>query len=501
LLVERERRKEILAIALPILGGMVSQNIMNLVDTGMVGRWGGDPALAAVGMGSFINFMAVAFLMGMSVGVQAIASRRKGEARLDEMAHPLNGGLALALGIGLPFGLLLFWLAGDIFGLLNDDQSVVAMGTPYLQARLCAMIGVGANFSFRGYWNAINMSALYMRTIIVIHLVNIFLNWVFIFGNLGAPELGAMGAGVATAIATYVGTAYYFYLGFKHARENGFLDDLPSRKSLWSMLKLAGPTGVQRFFFAAGMTCFFWIVGLVGRAELAAANVLINLLLVGILPGIGFGMAGASLVGQALGRGDKEDATRWGWEVMRLTMLVVALVGIPGLLFPDLILGIFITNPDTLALARLPLQLVAGTLFLDTAGLVLLSTLQGAGDTRRTMLISIVIQWAFLLPLAYLVGPALKYGLLGIWIVLLVRDRQRFAVRWTPTTTCMLWRRDLMERSGSGRRAGSSRTTARRFAPSPPTASRRCPTEAWRHGAIPCGLGGRAASTGTTALV
>jgi putative MATE family efflux protein len=277
------------------------------------------------------------------------------------------------------------------------------------------MVGVGANFAFRGYWNAINRSALYMRTIILMHVANIFFNWVFIFGNLGAPELGAQGAGVATAIATYIATAYYFYLGVRHSSEHGFLKQLPSTKSLIDMLRLAGPTGVQRFFFAAGMTVFFWIVGLVGRAELAASNVLVNLMLVGILPGIGFGMAGASLVGQALGRNEPEDAKQWGYDVAKLTMLVVGIIGIVGLIVPDLLLGIFITNSDTVALARTPLRILAGFLFLDTAGLVFLSTLQGAGDTRRTMVISVVLQWAFLLPLAYVVGKWMGYGLIGIW--------------------------------------------------------------------------------------
>lgn len=360
--------------------------------------------------------MAVAFLMGMSVGVQAIAARRKGEERHDEMAYPLNGGLLLVLLIAIPSCVVLVTVAPLIFGVLTSDQSIRDLGTPYLQARLCAMIGVGANFAFRGYWNAINRSALYMRTIILIHVVNIFLNWVFIFGNLGAPEMGAAGAGVATAIATYIGTIYYFVLGFQHAREHGFMQRLPQVGELLSMLKLAGPTGMQRFFFATGMTVFLWIVGQLGRAELAATNVLINLLLVGLLPGIGFGMAGASLVGQALGRKDKEDAKTWGWDVVKITMTTVFLITLPGVFFPDLLLQVFIKNPDTIALARLPLRLVAGTMFLDTAGMVLISTLQGAGDTRRPFVVSTMLQWCFLLPTAYLVGPFFQLGLLSIWI-------------------------------------------------------------------------------------
>jgi Na+-driven multidrug efflux pump len=87
-----------------------------------------------------------------------------------------------------------------------------------------------------------------------------------------------------------------------------------------SMLRISIPAGMQSFFFATGMTAFFWIIGRIGTAELAASNVLVQLLLVAILPGIGFGLAAASLVGQALGRGNREDAATWGWDVTRLAI-------------------------------------------------------------------------------------------------------------------------------------------------------------------------------------
>ena len=84
------------------MGGMMSQNILNLVDIGMVGHLG-DTALAATGIGSFTNYLAISFIIGLSAGVQALAARRLGEDRLSETAVPLNGGLMLALIIGVPF--------------------------------------------------------------------------------------------------------------------------------------------------------------------------------------------------------------------------------------------------------------------------------------------------------------------------------------------------------------------------------------------------------------
>lgn len=390
--LDRARRRRILGLALPIIGGMASQNVLNLVDTAMVGTLGAS-ALAAVGMASFANFLASAFVTGLSAGVQATAARRLGEGRESETAVALNGGLLLAASIALPLSALLFVLAPLFFPYLVDDPAVVADGVPYLRARLVAMVALGMNFSFRGYWNGVDLSRLYMRTLVIMHAANIVLNWLLIFGHLGLPRLGALGAGIGTAASTFLGTAIYFFLGLRHARAAGFLGGLPSRATIASMLRLSVPAGVQQTFFAGGMTVLFWIIGLVGTAELAASNVLVNLLLVALLPSLGFGLAAASLVGHSLGQGRPAEARRWGWDVSTLAMAVVGLLALPGVIVPDLLLRIFLHEPALLDLARLPLRVIALTMVVDATGMVLMNALQGAGDTRRVMVVAVGMQW------------------------------------------------------------------------------------------------------------
>ncbi|MDH3728808.1 MAG: MATE family efflux transporter, partial [Myxococcales bacterium] len=153
LYVPVERRRRILGLALPIIGGMLSQNVLNLVDTAMVGTLG-DAALAGVGLGGFANFLLSSFVLGLSAGVQAMAARRVGEGRRAETAIPLNGGLLIALIIAVPWSATLIALAPEYFPWLTTDPSVVEQGVPYLRARLFAMAAMGMNFAFRGYWNA-----------------------------------------------------------------------------------------------------------------------------------------------------------------------------------------------------------------------------------------------------------------------------------------------------------------------------------------------------------
>lgn len=413
-MLDRSRIRAILALALPIIGGMASQNVLNLVDTAMVGLLGA-PSLAAVGMGSFANFMAVAFIMGLSAGVQAIAARRLGEGRRDRTASGLNAGLLIALLVAIPWSTVLIVFADRLFPMLVDDPEVVALGVPYLRARLVGMVAIGMNFAFRGFWNGIGRSRRYLQTLVIMHACNLVLNWILIFGHFGLPAMGAVGAGIGTTIATFLGSVIYVVLALRHARGTGFLRRMADRKTMASMLRLSVPAGAQSFFFAAGMTAFFWIIGRLGTAELAASNVLIQLLLVAILPGVGFGLAAASLVGQALGRGEPEQAVSWGWDVSRLAMVIVGTGALVGLIAPDLLLRIFLHEENTVALARFPLRLLGATMVIETLGGVLMNALLGAGASRTVMVVSVALQWGLFLPLAFMLGPVLGFGMTAVW--------------------------------------------------------------------------------------
>ncbi len=416
----RERLRAILHLAMPIVGGMLSQNLLNLVDTAFVGRLGGA-ALGAVGIGGFATFMLMTLVMGpASGGVQAIVSRRVGEERHSETAVALNGGILLALALGIPISLLGATLTPHLFPLLNADPDVVAAGVPYVQVRVLSLAPVAINFAFRGYWNGVSMPRMYMRTLLVIHATNIALDWILIFGNLGAPALGTFGAGLASAIATTVGALYYVRLGFKYARDAGFAHGLPDRETMATMVRLGVPAGLQQFTFFLGFTTLFWMIGKVGTLELGAASVLINMTLVAVLPGMGLGMAAATFAGRARGRGDIDDAERWGWGVVRVGCVYAVVLATVFISIPDALLRVFVVDEALIELARWPLRVVGLGLVFDVSGIVLSNALQGVGDMRRVLLVSLTLQWGLMLPAVYLVGPVLGHGLLAIWSVLVV---------------------------------------------------------------------------------
>ncbi|MBL8642363.1 MAG: MATE family efflux transporter [Rhodospirillaceae bacterium] len=408
------RRRTIALLALPIVAGMVSQNITNLIDTALMG-FVGATAVAAVGIASFANFMCSAAITGLAAGVQAMAARRKGEGRDAETAIPLNGGLFLSAVIGLPLSLLLIFLAPQIFQLLSDDPAVREIGVPYLQARMAGMMGLGMNFAFRGFWNGISRPGIYMRTIIAIHVAQISLSIILVFGYFDLPALGALGAGIGTTLSVYIGTLLYTGQGVMLARKNGFLERLPRLETIKTIFSISIPASIQQLAFSAGFTVLFAIIGRIGTNELAAASVLLNISQTAFLPGLGLGLAAASLVGQALGRGDPADAKAWGWQVARIGIVVMAIIGLPMVLLPTPILGVFLKDAAVIELARLPLQLAGSTIMIEAVAIIILNALQGAGATKTVAKFGVGLQWGLMLPIAYVIGPLMGFGLFAVW--------------------------------------------------------------------------------------
>ena len=415
---------------------MTSQNVLNLVDTWLMGGLGA-PALAAAGLANFLNFMAVATITGLSTAVQAMAARRVGEGRLTETAIPLNGGLLLSVAVGVPLSALLIAAAPWYFPALVDDPAVAEAGVPYLQWRLVAVAFIGMNFSFRGYWSAVKLTRLYLYTLLWMHALNILFSWTLIYGHFGLPALGTAGAGIGTSLSIAVGTATYFWHASRHARGHGFLHGLPTREQVRGLLKLGLPSCIQQLLFSSGFVMLFWIVGQIGTAELAVANVLVNLSLLAVLPSIGFGLAATTLVSQALGRQDPADAHRWAWDVYKVASVVFVALAVPMLLVPGPILEIFLRDPQVVALGTLPLQLVGIGILLDGLGLVMMHALLGAGATGLVMKVSVAFQWLLFLPAAYLLGPVLGMGLTAVWLgMTLYRGLQSgvFIAAWEKRT-------------------------------------------------------------------
>ena len=433
----------VLSNALPVMGGMVSQNVLNLVDAAMIARLG-TVAVAAVGLGSTANFQCQALLQGVSSAVQAIAARSYGKSMTDvafaekkEIARPLNAAIVIVLFFGFPLAWWCYhncaWFVPTYYA--SRDVAVASATVPYLRARLLAVPAVGINFAFRGFWNAIQQPQVYMNTLVVMHITNITVSFMLIWGvpALGVPKFGVAGAGLGTAFSVWVGTAMYIYQGFKRAKKYGFgfslrrreggaeLDEefssFPTKEEIMLLIKQALPTGITNVLYASAMVFMYAIVGAISTTSVAAVNVLINLMLVLVLPCMGMGLAAGALSGRALGAGDVEDAKQWPWDVSKITAAGMSIFGLLIALFPQPILSVFLTDPEAIRVATMPLRLTGLTACGDAVSLTMQNALLGVGDVKTVALVSILAQWAVFLPIAWFSVHKLNQGLFCVWAI------------------------------------------------------------------------------------
>jgi putative MATE family efflux protein len=395
---------------------MLSQSLLNLVDAAMVGSLGSD-SLAAVGIGSYASFLTVSLVMGLSAAVQTLVARRMGENQSELAGKPLMAGLFLGTLIALPLTLLFYLFSSNLMSLFSSDQNVLAIAQPYFEWRTFAIVAVAFNFCFRGYWAGIGETRPYLKILLWMHIANVFFSYILIFGipALFIPAYGAQGSGMGTCIAIFIGTVFYIKLTLKKAGHNGFSLHVPSKAMMTSLTRLAIPNSLQQGFFALGVSMLFMIIGLIGSEEQAIGHILISIALLLILPSVGLGIASTSLVSHSLGSKDPENAYRWGWEVVRLTMCLMFFLGLPISFFAEDILRIFTHDEHLISLGTLPLQITGLSITFEVTAMVLTQALLGAGASRKVLAINLLMQWCLLLPLAYFVGPILGYGLLGIW--------------------------------------------------------------------------------------
>ncbi|MCH2227997.1 MAG: MATE family efflux transporter [Candidatus Caenarcaniphilales bacterium] len=415
-MIQLSRSRQIIQIALPIMGAMLSQNILNLVDTAMVGQIG-STALAAVGLASIAAFLVQTPILGISAGVQAIAARRLGENKINESAYPLNASIIISFVSCFIFIPLAFTLAPKLFAFLTNSEAVAEEAIKYFDIRMMAMFFLTVNYAFRGYWNAINQAEIYMKTLIVMHLSNIVMNYLFIFGNFGFPRMEVSGAALGTSLSILLGFLIYLYQALKSLKANGFLKRKPSYDEIKSLVKISVPSGFEQFITMTGVLALYWIVGKIGTTEVATTNVLINIYLLALLPAIAFGITLASLSGQALGRGDKEDALLWGRDVLISAVIVILFIGFGIFLFSDKILLVFTQDQSLVETGILPLKIMGLSIAFEVIGFIFIHGLKGVGYSKEVMISSFVFQWLLFLPIAYALVHFFHVGLLSIWIV------------------------------------------------------------------------------------
>jgi len=333
----------------------------------------------------------------------------------------LDNGILIAVVAGGICTLFISLGMSRLFRFFSDDQAVVAAGSGYLYYRLLSGLPFLIVTAHRGFFNGIGRTNLHMRVVIVANVFNVCFNYLLIFGRFGFPRMEAAGAGLGTTLANVVGMLFFIAIALKARRRRQFKYYQPGNIDLSAcggIVRLAVPSGLQVLISMAGYAVFNAIIARIGTIELASTNVCITIWSVAFMPGMGIGVAAATLIGQKLGEGKPARAAEYGWESVRLGTIVLGSIGVLFLTIPGQIFEIFTEDMAVIASGKTPLRILGLVQIFDATGMVMSQALQGAGMNRWVMFAEIATNWGFFIPGTLLVVFVFKLGLNAAWVVL-----------------------------------------------------------------------------------
>lgn len=408
--------REVFDLAYPVVLTTLSTTLMGVVDSAMVGRLG-PTELAAVGFGGIWLWTFFSLFYGTATGVQTFVSQADGagEARacgpwVWQSLYALIPAMTLVLLVVA--AVLDPWIAW-----VGPSEALGGEAAGYIRARLPGEIGIVVGMAAASYFRGLGDTRTPLYATIGGNLVNVVLDYGLIFGELGMPNWGVFGAGVATAIGHWSAALLMLALLLRRKARalHATAPVAPDRRAIRRFLRTSVPVGGEWFLGMTSFAVFTTLVAQMGDIEMAASQVFVVLLSLSFMQAMGISMAAATLVGRYVGAQDPDAAERSFRMSVQLGVALGLGVAALYLLFPGPLLRVFTDDPEVIALGA-PL-LAMGALFqlFDAVGIISEGALRGAGDTRWPFVAHTLASWGFFVPSAYTLGIVLDYGLFGAW--------------------------------------------------------------------------------------
>lgn len=414
-------RKKIIALAWPAILANLMYTVVSLIDLIMVGSLGAE-AVAAVGLGGLLIWISYGVMASVATGTTALVARfiGAGDKRSSEKVLAQSFVLVAVFSVFITAAALLY--AERILAFIGAAKAVAELGGVYLRAVFLATVFIFLGFVAEGALRGAGDTRTPLKIDLVINGINLLLDYLLIYGTLGFPKLGVLGAGIASAAAFTIGALLYFAVLLSRRYVLSFnLSDLSLDYSLTRrILRIGVPSSIEKLIMSGSMTVYASIIVGFGTIPLAAHQIGLRIEALSFMPGIGFAVAATALVGQNLGAEARDKAYKAGWETSKLCAGLMSLVGVVLFLFPGEFMLLFTRDEEVIELGILYLRLVALSQPALALTFVLAGALNGAGDTRGVMYTTIFGLWFFRLPLAYSLGVTMGYGVLGAWVAMII---------------------------------------------------------------------------------
>ncbi|MCF7203395.1 MATE family efflux transporter [Pseudomonas oligotrophica] len=408
----RQELRSLFALALPMMIAQLAHTAMGFVDTVMAGRVG-SADLAAVALGNSIWVPIYLLLTGIVLATTPSVAQRFGAGQHPEIGPLVRQALWMGLGLGL-FCAGLMWNAEPVLRLMKVEAALVEPSMRYLQAVACGFPAVGLYQVLRCYSDGLGHTRPSMVIGILGLMLNVPLNYIFIYGKFGMPALGGVGCGVATALVMlfmflamlfWVRRARYYRPSQLFARF-----DRPHWPLLQHLLAVGVPIGIAVFAEASIFSVIALLIGALGATVVAGHQIALNFTSLIFMIPLSLGMAVTVRVGQALGRREPREARFAAGTGIASALVYACFSAASMLLFAEPIARIYTTDPAVVAVATGLFFYAALFQFSDVVQVTAAGALRGYQDTRMAMVFTLFAYWGIGLPLGYLLGLTDRLG-------------------------------------------------------------------------------------------
>nr|WP_241697291.1 MATE family efflux transporter [Capnocytophaga canis] len=441
--------KQNLIIAYPVILGMLGHVFVGFIDNVMVGKVG-VTELAAVALGNSAIFIAMSFGIGFSTALTPLVAKADGEGDKEEVKSILKHGILLNSVLCFFLFLLLFF-AEPLMYLTGQPENVVKLAVPYTFLVAFSLIPLGFFMAYKQFADGLSLTKYAMYVTLIGNIINIIFNYIFIYGKLGMPALGVIGAGVGTLVSRFLMPILLWWMLKKIKQTKEYVVGLQwntfDRKNIKKIINIGIPSGLQMIFEVGIFTAAIWMSGILGEKELSANQIALNLASMTFMVANGLGVTAMIRVGNQLGTKDFFNLRRIGLSVFVLVLFTQS--------FFALLLTVFRTWLPTLYLEMDNLEKLTENAFVigEAAKLLLiaaifqisdglqvtaLGALRGLQDVKVPMYITFVAYWILSFPVCYYLGLKTELGTMGIWIGLL------FGL--TVAAVWLLWRFNIISK-------------------------------------------------------
>jgi len=412
----RTNYKSIWKIAYPIILGSVAQNIIALTDTAFLGHLS-ETALGAAAIATIFYFAIVMLAWGFGLGVQVIIARRVGEGNLKLVGKTFDHALYFLLILAVLLVGFMEIHAPPILKAIVKSNAIYHASVDYITYRAWGILFACVNLLFRAFYIGIAKTKIIGWSTVFMAIINIFFDYVLIFGEWGFPEMGIKGAAVASVISEACVMVFFIIYTLKKVPVKTY-ELFKFLKIDWELyirlIKVSFPMMIQNFLSLSCWFIFFLMVERMGERELAISNIIRSIYVLMMVPVWSFASAANTLVSQVIGEGAYNEVMPVVWRTIKLsTLSVLALIGI-CIINPELVISIYTNEISLIAEAKPVLYVIFGSALIFPIAVTLFHGVSGTGNTFHAMLLEIVVLVCYLGGV-YLLIAVFKLSIAGVW--------------------------------------------------------------------------------------